>query len=250
MRKSIIAANWKMNKTQKETVEFLEALNVNPLPQDKEIWIAPPFTALAAATAALLRLKSSLVIGAQNVNEHIEGPFTGEISPRMILDVGANFVIIGHSERRQYYGETGSLIRKKIEQVVKVGLIPLLCIGETETERSLGQTSVVLKKQIEDALSGFSRDLVTNLVIAYEPIWAIGTGKVATSEMADETHHDIRKILADLLSLDFARAVRILYGGSVKPEFMTDLMSKRDIDGVLVGGASLDPGSFLKIINY
>jgi triosephosphate isomerase len=190
------------------------------------------------------------VLGAQNVNQNNEGAFTGEISTRMLIDVGVKFVIIGHSERRQHYNESGAEIRKKIEQVALAGLTPMLCIGETESERFLGQTSAVLKKQIEEALFGLSRELLKNLVIAYEPIWAIGTGKIATADIADETHHNIRKILADLLSLDFAHAIRILYGGSVKPEFMSDLMAKRDIDGVLVGGASLDPQSFQKIINY
>lgn len=240
MRKPIIAANWKMHKTQKETVEFLEALH--KLPQDREVWIAPPFTALAIAEATRKRLAMPLFLGAQNVNEHASGAFTGEVSAAQLAEVGARFVILGHSERRQLYGETDAKIQNKIEQVVSQGMIPLLCVGETAEEREQGRTTAVLQKQLTQALGDFSLPFLSTLVIAYEPVWAIGTGKVATPEMANEAHGFIRKTVG--------LEVRILYGGSVNEETVSSLMSEREIDGVLVGGASLTPSTFEKMINY
>lgn len=250
MRKPIIAANWKMYKTQKEAVDFLESLAASSLKEDREVWIAPPFTAISALSSTEKKAKISLKIGAQTISEHTEGAFTGEISARMAVEAGAQFVIIGHSERRQIFHETNAQIRKKTEKALEQSLIPMLCVGETEGERSLGQTNSVLKKQLEEALHGFSSPSIQSLVIAYEPVWAIGTGKVATPELANEAHHYVRKVLADLFGLEVAKEIRILYGGSVKPEFIKDLMDERDIDGALVGGASLNPDSFLKIINY
>jgi triosephosphate isomerase len=250
MQKALIVANWKMHKTQKETVEFLEELSKSSFSVGREVWIASSFTSLVAAEKGRERLKLPLFVGAQNVSEHPQGAFTGEVSAAQLADVGVRFVIIGHSERRHFYGETNLTIKRKIEQVVSEKMIPLLCVGESEKEREEGIEDKILEGQIRGALEGFSDDFLEGLVVAYEPVWAIGTGKVATPEMANGAHGIIRETLIDLFGQDFGKSTPILYGGSVKPEWMVSLMEQIEINGVLVGGASLSADSFKKIINY
>ncbi len=242
MRKPFIAANWKMTKTIGETEEFINAF----LPmvkdiRDVDILIAPPFTSLS--TAARLLKSSSVSLGAQNVYFEETGAFTGEISPGMLLSAGCSCVIIGHSERRQYFSETDEIVNKKIKLAIKSGLEVILCIGESLEEREANRTFEVLEKQLGGSLQDLSLDRIT---IAYEPIWAIGTGRTATKEQANEAHAHIRGWLRK--NRDSADSVRIQYGGSVKPENIEELMSQPDVDGALVGGASLKPDSFAGIV--
>ncbi|WP_022852751.1 triose-phosphate isomerase [Thermodesulfatator atlanticus] len=248
-RRPLIAGNWKMYKTVPETLAYIETFK--PLVagvEDRDIMLAPPFTSLDAAERALEG--SNIALGAQNCHYADEGAFTGEISPRMLADIGVTYVILGHSERRHLFGESNELIRKKVESVLRYELIPILCIGETLEEREAGKTLSVLESQLKEGLAGFSAEDLKNLVIAYEPVWAIGTGKTATPEQAQEAHAFCRKILAEMFGEDFSERTRILYGGSVKPENVVGLMARPDIDGALVGGASLKPDSFAKIVNF
>ncbi|CAN2041931.1 Triosephosphate isomerase [Candidatus Magnetomoraceae bacterium gMMP-15] len=248
-RTPIIAGNWKMFKTCDEAVESARDLVklVNDV-KNTDIMIAPPFTALAQVSEVI---KGSIVAsGAQNIHWEKEGAYTGEISADMISSAGSEYVIIGHSERRQYFGETDDLVNKKIAAAISSDLIPIMCIGESEKERESNKTFSVLDKQIKNGLKGFDSDVLGSLVIAYEPIWAIGTGKTATSKQAQEVHKFIRSQLETDFGAGFASSIRILYGGSVKPSNISELMSMPDLDGALVGGASLDPVSFSKIVNY
>ncbi len=248
-RRPLIAGNWKMHKTVAETLAYIEAFK--PLVagvDDRDIMIAPPFTSLDAAQRVLEG--SSIALGAQNCHWEEEGAFTGEISPRMLADIGVSYVIIGHSERRHLFGETDEMIRKKVEAVLRHELIPILCIGETLEEREAGKTLSVLEKQLKEGLKDFSAGDLKDLVIAYEPVWAIGTGKTATPEQAEEAHAFCRRILAEMFDADFAEKIRILYGGSVKPENIVGLMARPDIDGALVGGASLKPDVFARIVCF
>ena len=243
MRKPFIAANWKMTKTIEETGEFINAF----LPMvkhigDVDILIAPPFTSLS--TAAQLLKSSNVSLGAQNVYYEEKGAYTGEISPEMLLSAGCSCVIIGHSERRQYFSETDEIVNKKIKLARKSGLEVILCIGESLQQREANRTFEVLEKQLVGSLRDLSLDGIT---IAYEPIWAIGTGKTATKEQANEAHAHIRGWLRK--NRDSADSTRIQYGGSVKPENIEELMSQPDVDGALVGGASLKPDSFAGIVN-
>jgi len=242
MRKPFIAANWKMTKTIGETEEFINAF----LPMvkhigDVDILIAPPFTSLS--TAARLLKSSNVSLGAQNVYYEEKGAYTGEISPGMLLSAGCSCVIIGHSERRQYFSETDEIVNKKIKLARKSGLDVILCIGESLEQRESNRTFEVLENQLGGSLRDLSLDGIT---IAYEPIWAIGTGKTATKEQANEAHAHIRGWLRK--NRDSADTVRIQYGGSVKPENIEELMSQPDVDGALVGGASLKPDSFAGIV--
>ncbi len=248
-RKYLMAGNWKMHKTVNEALAFVEAFK--PLvaeEQEREILLAPPFTALDALSKALQG--TNITLGAQNCHWEDEGAFTGEISPKMLADLGVVYVILGHSERRHIFGETDEVIRRKVEAARRHGLRPILCVGETLDERVAGDTMVVLERQLRQGLKGFSVGDLEGLVVAYEPVWAIGTGKTATPEIAQEAHAFCRKILADMFGQDFADAVRILYGGSVKPENVVGLMAQTDIDGALVGGASLSPEVFAKIVRF
>ncbi len=245
MRKPLIAANWKMHMNTGETREFLQAF----LPQvegvtDVEIVIAPPFTSIAEA--ARLMKDSNVRLAGQNLYWEEKGAFTGEISPLMLTDLGCTYVIIGHSERRQYFGETDETVNRRIRAALAAGLKPILCIGETLQQREAGETFNVLRRQVRDGLNGMEAE---DLVIAYEPVWAIGTGKTATPEMAQEAHAFIREELGALYG-EKAGSVRILYGGSVKPENVASLMAERDVDGGLVGGASLKPDSFARIVRF
>jgi triosephosphate isomerase len=211
-----------------------------------QVLVCPPFTSLAAASVLLK--DSRIALGAQNMSEHEKGAYTGEVSGRMLLTVGATYVILGHSERRQYYGETDRLVNSKAKQAFSIGLIPIICIGETLDQREAGKTEEVVGSQVDGTLSEFTADDMTKAVIAYEPVWAIGTGRTATPVMAQEVHRFIRDRIADTDEAS-AEKVPIIYGGSVKPDNAGGLLSQPDIDGALVGGASLNADDFVAIIN-
>ncbi|MBW2440162.1 MAG: triose-phosphate isomerase [Deltaproteobacteria bacterium] len=248
-RTPLIAGNWKMYKTGPEAVDTAQRL-VELLADtaDVDIMIAPVFTALDPVSQVVA--DSRVGLGAQNLYWEKEGAYTGEISADMLVAAGCQYVIIGHSERRQYFGETDETVNKKIRTAIDAGLIPVFCVGETEAEREAGQTFSVLDKQVQIGLDGyFAKDLGT-LVIAYEPVWAIGTGKTATREQAQEAHQYIRSLIEQNIDKTLAQSMRILYGGSVKPDNVADLMQMPDIDGALVGGASLDAESFSKIVKF
>ena len=248
MRKPIIAANWKMHKTPSETEDFLKDFLVLAQSGDSvDIVIAPPFISLSAALAMLTN-RDHVRIGAQNMHYEPSGAFTGEISPLMLRSMLVTYVILGHSERRSLFGETDALINTKVLAAHHYHLKPILCIGETLTERDAGQLEQVLTTQLTRCLAGVSADQAIGTVIAYEPVWAIGTGRTATSAQAQEAHALIRTLLTHLYDAETARRVRIQYGGSVKPSNMGELMSQPDVDGALVGGASLESGSFWEIV--
>ncbi len=242
MRKPFIAANWKMNKTVEETESFInDFLPMVKDITDVDILIAPPFTSLGAASRLLKA--SNVMLAAQNVYYEESGAYTGEVSPAMLLSAGCSCVIIGHSERRQFFSETDEIVNKKIKLARKNGLDVILCMGESLEERESSRTFEVLDKQLTGSLEGVSLD---NVTIAYEPIWAIGTGKTATKEQANEAHAHIRNWLRK--NKDNADNVRIQYGGSVKPDNVVELMSQPEVDGALVGGASLKPDSFAALV--
>jgi len=245
MRIPLIAANWKMHMTISETREYItEFLPLVEGVDDVEIVLAPPFTSLAVAAKFLKG--SNVKLAAQNVFWEEKGAYTGEISPQMLKNVECSYVIIGHSERRQYFGETDETVNRRIGAAMAAGLGVIFCIGETLEEREAGKTFDVLKRQITGGL----RDRkIEGLVIAYEPVWAIGTGKTATPEQAQEAHEFIRNELRSIYG-DISETIRILYGGSVKPENIASLMSQKDVDGGLVGGASLKPDSFSRIVKF
>lgn len=249
MRKQLYAANWKMNKTLAQTRQFFEEFLSSIQPDDdKIILIAPPATALATAVEASGDL--GICVAAQNCHYEDSGAFTGELSTEMIREAGGNAVIIGHSERRHVFGEDDALINKKVHKALKADLHTILCIGEQLEEREAGETNEVLHRQLSQGLDSVSADSADKLVIAYEPVWAIGTGKTATPDIAQAAHEFVRSTLEKLFSASFAQNRLILYGGSVKPGNIADLMAQDDIDGVLVGGASLEPGSFAAIVNH
>ena len=248
-RTPLIAGNWKMYKTTREAVDTAQRLvELVADSADVDIMIAPVFTALDPVSRVV---KNSRVgLGAQNLYWEKEGAYTGEISADMLVSAGCQYVIIGHSERRQYFGETDEAVSQKIRAAIAANLIPVFCIGETESERGSGNTFSVLDKQVKDGLKGKFVDDLGSLVIAYEPVWAIGTGKTATNDQAQEAHKYIRSLIEGLFGTTLAESVRILYGGSVKPANVSELMAMPDIDGALVGGASLDPESFSKIVKF
>ncbi|TGU72138.1 triose-phosphate isomerase [Geomonas terrae] len=249
MRKPVIAGNWKLYKTKDEALALIEELAPLVTGVDNvEIVVAPVFTVLPALPAALAG--TGINLAAQDVFWEEEGAYTGEVSPRMLLDAGASHVIIGHSERRQYFGETDTTVNKKIKAALKGALVPIFCIGETLEEREAGNTFKVLERQVKGGLEGLTETQFAAVIIAYEPVWAIGTGKVATDDQAQEAHAFIRGVVAQLLGKNAADKVRILYGGSVKPENVKGLMSRPDIDGALVGGASLKGASFASIVRF
>jgi triosephosphate isomerase len=238
-----------MNKTPSEAIDFIAQLK--PLIadiSDIDIVIAPPFTALQAVSREIEG--SNITLGAQNVFWEASGAFTGEVSPPMVRDVGCRYVIIGHSERRQYFGETNESVHKKIEASLAVGLFPIVCVGEALGEREAGKTFDLVRVQVSRCLEGFSREEMENITIAYEPIWAIGTGKTATPQQAEEVHAFIREQLGTLFEQQVSDRVRIQYGGSVNPDNISDLMAQPSIDGALVGGASLKAESFLSIVKF
>src|SRR5579863_2974027 len=248
-RKKLITANWKMYKNPKQTSEFFsEFLPLVAGHTRDEIAVCPPMIDICTAVEATKG--SSIAIGAQDVYWEKEGAFTGEICPSMLLDVGCTHVIIGHSERRNYLGETDDMVNFKLKAALEAGLTPILCVGEVLEERESGLTEDVLRRQCTRAFNKVSTKKAGKLVIAYEPVWAIGTGKTATPQLASEAHAVIRNEAAETFGQEFAAHLRILYGGSVKPENAKALMSEEEIDGALVGGASLDPKSFAAIVHY
>jgi triosephosphate isomerase len=248
-RRPLIAGNWKMFKTCSEAVEAAEQLvKLVAMTSDIDVMIAPQFTALAPVSDVV---RGSLVsLGAQNLFWETEGAYTGEISSVMLVSVGCEYVIIGHSERRQYFDETDETVNKKIKAAIKNDLVPVLCVGESEKERESKETFSVLDKQVKKGIEGFSSDDLEMLVIAYEPVWAIGTGKTATTDQAQEAHQFLRSVLEKSFGNMLAKSIRILYGGSVKSNNIAELMAMPDIDGALVGGASLDPETFSKIVHF
>ncbi|HVY02516.1 MAG TPA: triose-phosphate isomerase [Caulobacterales bacterium] len=249
MRTPLLAGNWKMYKTPAETQNFFDAFL--PMVRDvkeRQIAICPPYIDLATAIAAAKG--TNVGIGAQNLAIGKEGAMTGEISGHMLKTIGCRYVIIGHSERRQFFGETDAGVLSKTLAALEFGLTPIVCVGELLAQREAGETEAVLDTQFEAGLAALSPDQFASIVIAYEPVWAIGTGKVATPEQAAEAHAFIRGRVALRFGNDQAQAIRILYGGSVKPDNVSGLMAKGDIDGALVGGASLDPKSFAAIVNF
>ena len=249
MRKPVMAGNWKMYKTPAETVAFFEKFR--PLAgqaEHCEVVICPPFTNLAAAVAAAQGTR--IHIGAQNIGWAKEGAFTGEISGSMIVASGATYAIVGHSERRQYFAETDETVLKRTQAALEFGLTPIVCVGERLEERESGQTEAVLARQFQKGIAGLSEQQFARIVIAYEPVWAIGTGKTATPEIAADTHRAIRGQVRAKFGKEAGEAIRILYGGSVKPDNTRSLMAQPEIDGVLVGGASLDAVSFAGIVNF
>ncbi|MFQ5515723.1 MAG: triose-phosphate isomerase [Myxococcota bacterium] len=249
MRRPILAANWKMHKTVAEALDFVGKLlpQLTGLDEESEIVIAAPFTALRAVRDALLG--SPLQLAAQNLHSARAGAFTGEISAAMLSEVGCRYVIVGHSERRSLFGESPSWVGEKLRTALAHGLRPILCVGESLEEREASRTFDVLRSQLDAALEGSDAEQAEEIVIAYEPVWAIGTGRSATPDLAQQAHAFIRERLAQLFG-DAAERIRIQYGGSVKPENIASLMAQPDIDGALVGGASLDPASFCAIIRF
>ena len=250
MRKKIIAGNWKMNLGSPAGARELawglvEKLGGN---EDVDIVLCPPATALAAVVDATA--KSKLEVGAQNLYPAAAGAYTGELSPQFVYDVGARYVILGHSERRQYFKETDAFINEKVKFALAGGLIPILCCGETEAEREKGETEAVVERHVRGGLAEISSDDAVKMVLAYEPVWAIGTGKTATKEQAQAVHAFIRGLLAKLYDSSVADKIRIQYGGSVKADNAKELLTQPDIDGALVGGASLKAESFVGIVQY
>jgi triosephosphate isomerase len=249
MRRPVIAGNWKLFKTIGEAVALVNDLKVRTAGiTGVDIVVAPVFTALSSvATAAA---DSNIQLSAQNCFWEESGAYTGEVSPSLLKDAGCSHVIIGHSERRQYFGETDATVNRKIHAAIASGLTVIACVGETLTEREAEQTFSIIETQIQGALAGLTAEAVAGLIVAYEPVWAIGTGKSASEAQAQEVHTFIRSQLERLFGLQVATAVRILYGGSVKPESINALMAQADIDGALVGGASLSAESFAAIAGY
>lgn len=247
MRKKIIAGNWKMNKTGSEAATFVRDLKIKTLDINKtEIVVCPPYTAIAPVHEILK--ESRIKIGAQNVHWEPSGAFTGEVSAEMIEKAGCKYVIIGHSERRQFFGETNQSVNKKIKQTLTTRLCSIVCIGETLQQREAGKTKDVVKTQITEGLAGLTIDQMQRLVIAYEPVWAIGTGVNATPAQAEEVHQYIRELIQCLFNSQIAGATSILYGGSAKPDNIKALLSQDNIDGGLIGGASLKVDSFVEMI--
>jgi triosephosphate isomerase len=248
MRSKIIAGNWKMYKDLTETAELVSGLKaaLPPLPPRLSVVICPPFTSLAIA--ANLCKGTPIKVGAQNMSRFDEGAYTGEISWKMLRSAGCEYVILGHSERRQYFGETNELINEKARKALANGLKPIVCVGETFDEREHGVTSRVITTQVRAVLAGIAETDMSRVTIAYEPVWAIGTGKTATPAQAEEVHQLIRKLVGQIFSWPTAESMVIQYGGSVKPDNASELLAQNDIDGALVGGACLKVDSFISII--
>jgi triosephosphate isomerase len=249
MRQKLLAANWKMNKTPDETRNFFrDFLPLVAGHSRDQIVVCPPYTDVDAAIAAARG--SNVAIGVQNVHWKADGAYTGEISAPMLLSLGVTHVIVGHSERRQYFGETDDTVNLRLKAALEAGLTPICCVGEVLEERQAGLCDDVLRRQCVRAFHAVSARKAAKLVVAYEPVWAIGTGKNATPEIASQAHSVIRREAAEVFGEEFAAQLRILYGGSVKPDNVAELMAQEEIDGALVGGASLDPKSFAAIVKY
>lgn len=250
MRTFLIAGNWKMNMDPKETADFFAQLDQSSQASNPgvESAVCPPFVSLPAALSSR-KPGSSVKIGAQNVHFADNGAYTGEISTSMLKELGCDFVILGHSERREYFGETDVTISKKVKKVIEAGLTPILCVGEVLEERKENMHFEIVRTQTAGSLAGISQSDASRIVIAYEPVWAIGTGETASPEQAQEMHAFIRNELASLFNERTADGIRILYGGSMKPDNADELLSQPDVDGGLIGGASLKPDSFAKLIS-
>lgn len=248
MRIPLIAGNWKMFKTTKEAVAFAEEFKKLYKDTDVRAAICAPYTQLTALKAAFEG--TGIAVGAQNVHFEVQGAYTGEISSAMLEEIGVDYCIVGHSERRQYFNETDETVNKKLHQLFSTEIVPILCVGEVLEERDAGKEFEVVKTQMEGALDGLTGDQVSRLVVAYEPVWAIGTGRTASPEQANEMCAYIRKVIEDLYDEEVCDRVIIQYGGSVKPSNATEIMNMDEIDGALVGGASLIPADFMEIINF
>ena len=248
MRRKIIAGNWKMNKLPNETISFFEEITPLVANTENEIVICAPYTDLFYAI--LSAQDTNIKIGAQNMHWEEKGAYTGEISPQMLKSIGVEYVIIGHSERRQYFAETDETVNKKVKAAHNVGLKPIVCIGETLKQRETGIVKDVIASQVRLGLKDLTKDQIESTIVAYEPIWAIGTGKTATKEESNETIKWIRKEISTMYGNESANKVIIQYGGSIKPENAKELFEMSDIDGGLVGGASLKPDEFAQIVNY
>ncbi len=248
MRKPIIAGNWKMNKTAAEAVALINDLKPLVAKSKPEVVVCVPYTDLWAVAEAIKG--SKIRLGAENVAWADNGAFTGEISAEMLKEIGVEYVIIGHSERRQYFGETDESVNKRLKQALKNGLKPIVCVGETLTEREKNKTKRVLKKQVLEGFKDVTAEDFADIVIAYEPVWAIGTGKTATAEDANKTIAFIRNLVKKTWGAEVSKALRIQYGGSMKPANAKELMAMRNIDGGLIGGAALKAGDFAAIVNY
>jgi triosephosphate isomerase len=245
-REVFVVGNWKMYKTAREATDYIEDLVPLVEGMRTNLFLAVPFTSIASAVQ--FAKETNVVIGAQNMNDAREGAFTGEIAGLMLKEAGAAFVILGHSERRHVFGETNALVHRKVLRALQDDLQPILCVGETLKERGAGKTEAVLKEQIFSGLDGVPREEAHKVILAYEPVWAIGTGKTATSKLIEEAHGLIRECLAELFGKKKAEEIAVLYGGSVKPENAEEIGSLKNVDGVLVGGASLDPNQFAEIV--
>lgn len=246
MRKPFICGNWKMNKTIAEGLDFIEKVNLEKLNEGVEYAVAAPFVMLQK----LKEKSKNIKIAAQNVHYEKSGAYTGEVSFDMLKEIGVDYVIIGHSERRQYFAETDETVNKKVLKALEYKIYPIVCVGETLEERESNKAKDVVEIQVKKALENVAKQDLSNIVIAYEPIWAIGTGKTASSDDAQDMCAFIRKTIEALFDKDVADLVRIQYGGSVKPDNVSDIMSKNDIDGALVGGASLVSTDFVKLVNF
>ncbi len=247
MRKPLIAGNWKMNKTVSQAEELAGALKDKLEEKNNvDIVICPPFSSLEAVCRIVK--ESNIGLGAQNLHWEKEGAYTGEISAPMIKEIGCQYVIVGHSERRQYFGETNETVNKKVKAALEFDLTPIVCVGEILEERESGKTFSVIESHLKEGLTGLKKQDILRIVVAYEPIWAIGTGKTATPQQANEVHNYIRQLLTGIHGEEIASQVRILYGGSVKPDNVSCLMAETEIDGALVGGAALQADSFVGIV--
>ena len=252
MRKDLIAGNWKMNATHLEAIQMVQKLSYRLDPTDYErvdVVVCPPFTALRSVQTVIESDHLLIGLGAQNVDPHESGAYTGEIAPPMLAKLSVGYVIVGHSERRQMFGETDEVVNTKAKAVAAHGMTPIVCVGETEDERESGAAFDRVGSQVRGSLAGIPADQLATMVVAYEPIWAIGTGRTASADDAGEMCAFVREQVRDMVG-DAADAVRVLYGGSVNPGNVAGLMAKRDIDGGLVGGASLDPDTFASVIRY
>ena len=246
-RRYFIAGNWKMNNTAAQAVELINGINAQIAGETSvDVAVCPTFTALDASSKALAG--SNVKLGAQNMYTKASGAYTGEISADMLKEFNCAYVILGHSERREYFKETDEFINEKVKAVLANGMKPILCVGEKLEEREAGNTIAVVSKQTSEGMAGLSAEDAQKVVIAYEPVWAIGTGKTATPAMAQEVHAEIRKVLADLFGAEAAENIQILYGGSMKPENADDLLKEKDIDGGLIGGAALKADSFVALV--
>ncbi|AOT72427.1 triose-phosphate isomerase [Geosporobacter ferrireducens] len=248
MRIPIIAGNWKMHKTASEAVQFVERIKEQVKGTDVEVVLCTPYTLLYPVKEAIKG--TNIKLSAQNMHWEDQGAYTGEVSPLMLKELGVEYCIIGHSERRLYFNETDETVNKKVHAALKHNIKPIICVGETLEQRESGQTNTLVKNQVVKAFEGVPGDRVAEIVIAYEPIWAIGTGKTATSEQANEAIYNIREVIRELYGEEVYTEIRIQYGGSVKPDNIEEIMNQEDIDGALVGGASLKPDDYVALVNF